>query len=82
MRPGNYFFPLYRKETIPFEGIVCKSTAALRRLLLLLSRSSAPGTSLDEKLDACLSPRGGDGWWGCEPRSEHRSASSVVIRRR
>ncbi len=81
MRPGNYFFPLYRKETIPFEGIVCKSTAASRRLLLLLSRSSAPGTSIDEKLDACLSPRGWDGW-GCETRSKSQSASSVVTRRR
>ena len=82
MRPGNYFFPLYRKETIPFEGIASKSTAASRRLLLLPSRFSTPGTSLDEKLDACLSQRGWDGWWGCESRSEPRSASSVVTRRR
>lgn len=62
MSRGNCFFPLYRKETIPFEGIVGKSAAALWRLSLLPSRSSA----LDQTL---LAPLGGDGWWDCEPRS-------------
>ena len=72
MSRDNYFFPLIGKKQ--FEGIVSKSTAALRRLLLLPSRFSAFCESLVEKLqESPHSPRGGELWWGCETRSVTRS---------